>query len=459
MRRGDVLENISNFIALMETQNSNTAKVVKHVFKNIDKDIIDLNENELYRLVLDLRPNSPKHIITICYVLGLYAKWLFEQSIVKTDVLFNTIQNLDKKALWKDAKPNANKKFISYERYKKLISDIDTFEEFNSIYYKTLFMCIYEGIYNDDLSVIKNLRSSDIEDNIVTLHEDNGYSYKIKVSNELSENLKYLATLDIWERPNRYGICRVEMRGLYSDTVFKIENRTTAVDDSFRFSYYAKLRNTSREYLGNSLFPLQLYTSGIMHRLNYLLRKNGIETNEAFSNNCRNKTAHNIISAELFRCNYKTEVSNFRELVKGHLNVFENDSFGDLNDELFDDILSVIEDDEFGGFEEGEEVIFEHLTHERNAEVVALAKNLFKESHNGKIYCSNCGFDFSVRYGERGIDFIEAHHIKPVSEMTDGNLTRVEDLVLLCSNCHSIVHLKKPWLSMKELKKITLLCK
>ena len=38
MRRGGVLENISNFIALMETQNSNTAKVVKHVFKNIDKE-------------------------------------------------------------------------------------------------------------------------------------------------------------------------------------------------------------------------------------------------------------------------------------------------------------------------------------------------------------------------------------------------------------------------------------
>jgi len=449
------LESILKFITLTESQNLNTAKVVKHVFKNIDEDIRNYNKTQINNLILNLKPNSPKHITTICYVLGMYAKWLYEQNIVDTDELYNTIQKLDKKALWKAAKTAATRKFISYEQYIKIISDIESFEEYNPLYYRTLFQCIYEGIYNDDLSVIKNLRSSDVEDNVVTLHEDNGYTYKIKVSNDLAENLKTIATIDIWERPNRYGICRVDMRGLYGDSVFKIEHRATAVDDSYRFTYYAKLRKIAQEYIGYPLLPLQLYTSGIMHRINYLLDKNDIIIQEAFANNCRNRIAHTIISAELFRCNDKIEVSNFRELVKGHLDVFIDDSSCDLNDELFEDILSIVENENPNEFDEGAEVLFEHLSHERNAEVVALAKRLFKDSHNGKLYCENCGFDFNEKYGVRGESFIEAHHIKPVSEMSEGNITRVEDLVLLCSNCHSIVHVKKPWLTMEQLKKIT----
>lgn len=449
------MENIQQFIISIENQNTNTAKVVKYVFKNIDKDIKDLDENKLYDLILNMRPNSPKHITTICYVLGLYAKWLYEQEIVSSEELYKAIQKLDKKALWKAAKPNATKKFISYEQYLKIIKDIESFEEYNPLYYKTLFQCIYEGVYNNDLSVIKNLRSSDVEENIVTLHEDNGYTYKIKISTELSRNLKQLATKDTWERPNRYGVCQVDMRGLYSDSVFKVEHRTTAVDDSYRYTYHAKLRKIAQEHLGYPLLPLQLYTSGIMHRIKYLLHQKNIETQEAFANNCRNRTAHTIISAELFRCNNKTEVSNFRELVKGHLDVFNGDSFDDLNNDLFTDIWNIVENENSNEFEEGEEVLFEHLTHERNSEIVTLAKDLFKDSHNGKIFCENCGFNFNEKYGSRGIDYIEVHHIKPISEMTAGSITRVEDLVLLCSNCHSIVHIKKPWLTMQQLKEIT----
>jgi len=32
--------------------------------------------------------------------------------------------------------------------------------------------------------------------------------------------------------------------------------------------------------------------------------------------------------------------------------------------------------------------------------------------------------------------------------------TRLDDLALLCSNCHRMVHVRRPWLSMAELKQI-----
>jgi hypothetical protein len=233
------------------------------------------------------------------------------------------ISSLDKKLLWKKAKPYAKKKFISYEQYKQIIKDIAMYEEYNQLYYELLFACIYNGIYSDDLSVIKNMRHSDIDDNgVVTLHEDNGHSYKLKVSEKLSQDLKKLANISTWQRPNRFGICNVNMRGLHSDSVFKIEDRKTSSDGSYRFTYYSKLRKIAKEYVEYPLLPLQLYTSGIMHRIKIELEKNNITLEEAFTQNNRDKMSHLIISKELMRCNSSIELSNFREIVKGHLDSF-----------------------------------------------------------------------------------------------------------------------------------------
>lgn len=314
------MNNVQRFMESIQVPN--TAKVVKFVLNDVDANIENYSLMELEQFILDLRPSSPKAIITICYVLGLYAKWLQEQSIINNDNLYQMVQSLNKKSLWLRAKPNAKKKFISYEQYNRVIHDIGVYEDFNALYYEALFKCIYEGIYNDDLSVIKNLRSSDINDNIITLHEDNGHSYKIKVSEKLASELKQLANINIWERRNRYGICKVDMRGVYKDSVFKIEDRKTASNDSYRFTYYAKLRKIAKEYLEYSLLPLQLYTSGIMHRIKVELDKNDIPLEEAFAQNSRNRMAHLIISKELIRCNSSIEVGNFRELVKGHLESF-----------------------------------------------------------------------------------------------------------------------------------------
>lgn len=301
----------------------NTSKVVKFVLKDVDANIENYGLMELEQFILNLKPNSPKTIITICYVLGIYAKWLQEEGVIDNDNLYQMIQSLDKKLLWKKAKPHAKKKFISYEQYKTVIKDISMYEEYNALYYELLFGCIWFGIYSDDLSVIKNLRASNIDDDgMVTLQEDNGHIYKLKVPEKFARDLKQLAKINTWQRRNRFGVCNVDMRGVYSDSVFKIENRSTASNDSYRFTYYAKLRKMAKEYVEYPLLPLQLYTSGIMHRIKTELDNNGISLEEAFADNSRNRMAHLIISKELMRCNSGIEVGNFRELVKGHLESF-----------------------------------------------------------------------------------------------------------------------------------------
>ena len=106
-------------------------------------------------------------------------------------------------------------------------------------------------------------------------------------------------------------------------------------------------------------------------------------------------------------------------------------------------------------FCEGRKLLKMHIIRERNPKLIYEAKKRFKES-NGSLYCEICGFNFEEKYGKLGADFIEGHHIKRVSEMRDGEKTDINDIVMLCSNCHSMIHRKKPWVTRNNLKKIFL---
>ena len=62
--------------------------------------------------------------------------------------------------------------------------------------------------------------------------------------------------------------------------------------------------------------------------------------------------------------------------------------------------------------------------------------------HYGYEYrCLICEMNFVERYGEIGKEFIEVHHLNPISE-TDGEheVNPATDLIPLCSNCHSMIH-------------------
>lgn len=66
--------------------------------------------------------------------------------------------------------------------------------------------------------------------------------------------------------------------------------------------------------------------------------------------------------------------------------------------------------------------------------------------------CRVCGMNFEHVYGERGKNFIEVHHLKPISSYEGEHDIPLEDLCALCSNCHSMIHLGKRILSIDELK-------
>lgn len=72
--------------------------------------------------------------------------------------------------------------------------------------------------------------------------------------------------------------------------------------------------------------------------------------------------------------------------------------------------------------------------------------------------CLVCGFDFEKVYGEHGKNFIEVHHIKPLSTLDEAvEINPEHDLVPVCSNCHRMIHRKRDHiLSVEELRNLIL---
>lgn len=88
--------------------------------------------------------------------------------------------------------------------------------------------------------------------------------------------------------------------------------------------------------------------------------------------------------------------------------------------------------------------------YERNPELRAAAIKLHGTT------CRACGFNFAHAYGERGKDYIEVHHLVPISTYVEPkSISPNRDLTVLCSNCHRMVHRKKEKpLSLGELIEI-----
>lgn len=69
--------------------------------------------------------------------------------------------------------------------------------------------------------------------------------------------------------------------------------------------------------------------------------------------------------------------------------------------------------------------------------------------------CMACKFNFGQFYGEWGQDYIEVHHLIPLGGSGDKKrkTNPKTDLIVLCANCHRMVHRKKKiLLTLEELK-------
>lgn len=117
---------------------------------------------------------------------------------------------------------------------------------------------------------------------------------------------------------------------------------------------------------------------------------------------------------------------------------------------------SYIEDDEatkLDMVEEGQTLYRLHKYRERNAAIVATKKKKVLKA-TGALACEACTFDFYLKYGLLGQGFIECHHTKPLAQYNTAAPTQLEDLALVCANCHRMLHRQPGVLTVNELREV-----
>ncbi|TYP95241.1 EVE domain-containing protein [Fodinibius salinus] len=89
---------------------------------------------------------------------------------------------------------------------------------------------------------------------------------------------------------------------------------------------------------------------------------------------------------------------------------------------------------------EGAKSLHKHYKRERNQKIIDEKKSQFKKD-NGTVFCEVCSFNFKEKYpNELAEDFIEVHHLNPISDRKEEVKTTLDDLILICANCHRMVH-------------------
>jgi len=81
-----------------------------------------------------------------------------------------------------------------------------------------------------------------------------------------------------------------------------------------------------------------------------------------------------------------------------------------------------------------------HHRRERSRKLIEQKKAHFKRAH-GRLRCEICHLSFEEVYPSfLGTDCMEVHHIVPLSAAAGVVRTTLADLMLVCANCHRMIH-------------------
>lgn len=100
---------------------------------------------------------------------------------------------------------------------------------------------------------------------------------------------------------------------------------------------------------------------------------------------------------------------------------------------------------------EGDPRLFIHIVRERDPDI-ARAKRDAMRGLDGQLACEACGFVAIGVYPGLSGDVCEVHHRRPLAEAAEAGATRLEDLAVLCPNCHRAIHRTDPLMSVEDFR-------
>jgi hypothetical protein len=104
---------------------------------------------------------------------------------------------------------------------------------------------------------------------------------------------------------------------------------------------------------------------------------------------------------------------------------------------------------------EGRRLLKLHKIRERKPQLVSRKKKSVL-AKTGRLLCDACDFDFAETYGKLGDGFAECHHRLPLADYDEEAPTLLEDLAIVCSNCHRMLHRSRPMMTVEDLRALIL---
>lgn len=145
----------------------------------------------------------------------------------------------------------------------------------------------------------------------------------------------------------------------------------------------------------------------------------------------------------------KGELPSDEELVEDFREMMEIYQFLGANETAVDLLKIGAYEESLGKTGEDLKKFRQHWRVEHNSKLSRAAKKV----HGYQ--CQACGFNFENVYGRIGREFIEAHHLVPIS-LFKGQIEKLDpkmDFAVLCSNCHRMIHKMKNPDDVSALKK------
>lgn len=101
---------------------------------------------------------------------------------------------------------------------------------------------------------------------------------------------------------------------------------------------------------------------------------------------------------------------------------------------------------------EGKRRLVTHLRIERVPSLAPKKKAQFRKQHGGRLFCECCRHDYQ-EYGQNHEAMFEVHHLKALGGSAKEVETKLEDLAVVCSNCHRVIHRHNPLIGVDQLGK------
>lgn len=100
---------------------------------------------------------------------------------------------------------------------------------------------------------------------------------------------------------------------------------------------------------------------------------------------------------------------------------------------------------------EGDPRLFVHFRRERDRALTGRKRKAVLAEH-GRLACEACGLVSKDAYPGLQGDVLEVHHRIPLADDSGSVETHLDDLALLCANCHRAIHRETPLVTVEDFR-------